>query len=309
MNKTNNNSTPADDFHLLAFSRYAKIQVALFVVVLLFYMLTLVGNIIITVLICLESKLHTPMYFFLCNLSIQDIMYVSAILPKLLTISKTGDTSISFRACITQMFLFIFCIETEFFLLTSMAYDRYVAICMPLHYSLIMSKTKCAILAIVSWLIGILNSLMYALKVSELPFCRKKNINHFYCDMKVMLNLSCSDTTNIESIIFIEGLLIGFLPFSLILISYVYIISAILKMCTSAGRLNAFSRCSSHIATVLLFCLSSLSQYMKPQTENSQELDKVISMVYVALVPMLNPLIYSLRNKDILNAMKKVITC
>ncbi|XP_053319804.1 olfactory receptor 13F1-like [Spea bombifrons] len=300
------NSTLYENFHLLAFSRYEKLQVLLFVVFFLIYMFTVLGNLIITALVCLESKLHTPMYFFLCNLSVQDVVYISATLPKLLAITLTGDTSISFKGCITQMFLFIFCIETEFFLLTSMSYDRYVAICRPLHYPLIMNKRTCTILATASWLIGILNSAMYAFKISVLSFCNSKDINHFYCDMKAILNLACNDVTNINLIIFIEGVLIGFLPFALILVSYIYIISAIIKTCTSAGRVNAFSRCSSHITSVLLFCLSSLSSYMKPQSENSRELDKLISVLYVALVPMLNPLIYSLRNKEVLNAIKRV---
>ncbi|KAM4749146.1 olfactory receptor 13F1-like [Rhinophrynus dorsalis] len=276
----------------------------LFIVILLMYLMVIVGNMMITTLVCLVSQLHTPMYFFLCNLSIQDIVYVSAILPKLMAITVTGDTRISFLGCATQLFLFIFCVTTEYLLLTFMAYDRYVAICFPLHYSLIMNKLICILTAAASWMIGALHSLIHSVLISKLSFCSFYEINHFFCDLKTVLKLSCSDITVIKALILMSTVLLGFLPFLLILTSYVFIISTILKIRTTAGRLKTFSSCSSHITIVLLFFGTAISLYTKPEYEQSQEHDKLLSLVYVALVPMLNPVVYSLRNKQVLTAMK-----
>ncbi|KAM4749144.1 olfactory receptor 5V1-like [Rhinophrynus dorsalis] len=258
----------------------------------------------ITTLVCLVSHLHTPMYFFLCNLSIQDIVYVSAILPKLMDITLTGDTSISFPSCATQLFVFMFCVGTEYLLLTSMAYDRYVAICIPLHYSLIMNKRICTLTASASWIIGALHSLMHTVLISKMSFCSFQEINHFFCDLKTLLKLSCSDVTIIKALILMSAVVLGFLPFLLTLTSYVFIISTILKIRTTAGRLKTFSSCSSHLTIVLLFFGTAISLYIKPESEQSQEQDKLLSLVYVALIPMLNPLVYSLRNKQVLKAMK-----
>ncbi|KAM4749143.1 olfactory receptor 5AR1-like [Rhinophrynus dorsalis] len=300
------NITLEREFHLLVFSSFAEFRHVIFIGVLLVCLLVVLGNIIIIVLICLVSQLHSPMYFFLCNLSVQDIVYVSAILPKLMDITITGYSNISFPGCITQIVLFILCIDTEFFLLTSMAYDRYVAICIPLCYTLIMNKNLCLLMTAVSWVFGVLNSFQYSLLMSQLSFCYSKEINHFFCEVKTMLHLSCSDTTIITVIISVECVFLGFLPFVLIITSYAYIISTILNIQSSAGRQNTFSSCSSHLTIVLLFCGTSLSLYLKPESEHFQEQDKLLSILYIAVVPMLNPLVYSLRNKEILKAMKKV---
>ncbi|KAM4749141.1 olfactory receptor 1G1-like [Rhinophrynus dorsalis] len=301
-----NSSTLQRHFHLLAFSRVPVLWTGLFIGIVLMYMLATVGNMMITALVCLVSQLHTPMYFFLCNLSVQDIVYVSAILPKLMDITITGDSSISFPGCITQLFIFTFCVVTEFLLLTCMAYDRYVAICISLHYSLIINKSACILMASTSWIIGALNALMHSLLMSNLSFCNSQEINHFFCDPKTILKLTCSDTTIINALIFVDAVLWGFLPFLFILTSYVFIISTILKIRTSAGRLKSFSSCSSHLTVVLLFFGTSLSLYMKPESEQSQEQDKLLSLLYIALVPMLNPLVYSLRNKEVLKAVKRI---
>ncbi|XP_053319786.1 olfactory receptor 2K2-like [Spea bombifrons] len=306
MHESIKNSTWSRDFQLIAFSRYAGVQVILFLVTLLMFLLATLGNITITALICLTSHLHTPMYFFLCNLSVQDILYVTSILPKLMTITATRDTNISFPGCIAQMFVFVCCVSTEFFLLASMAYDRYVAICIPLRYSLIMNKRACALMATFSWLLGALNSVMYSALISDLSFCKIKEINHLFCDVKTIMSISCSDIKNIRTIMTVEGALWGFVPFILILISYVYIISTILRIRTSAGRLKTFSSCSSHLTVVILFCVTSITLNMKPTLESSQEQDKLLSMLYVALVPMLNPLVYVLRNKEVMKAVNKI---
>ncbi|KAM4749102.1 olfactory receptor 13F1-like [Rhinophrynus dorsalis] len=302
MRTNDNNGT---EFVLLAFKSYKEYQLVFCIGVLLMYLLALFGNMMIIAFVCMASQLHSPMYFFLCNLSVQDIIYVSAILPKLLVITISGNTSISFNGCITQMFTFAFCVGTEFFLLSSMAYDRYVAICIPLHYSLIMNVKICAILATMSWLLGALNSLLHSLLMSCLSFGNVHTINHFFCDVKTLLKLSSSDTTKIQILISVEGIVLGCIPFLLIMISYGYIIATILRIHNSEGRLRAFSSCSSHLTVVILFCGTFLSLNLKPGSEHSEEQDKLLSMVYIAVVPVLNPLVYSLRNKEVLKVMKR----
>ncbi|KAE8619136.1 hypothetical protein XENTR_v10009623 [Xenopus tropicalis] len=301
------NRTLQREFHLLAFLSHEKLQLLIFLLVLLMYSLTVCANLIITALVCLVPRLHTPMYFFLCNLSVQDIVYVTAILPKLLAITITGDNSISFLGCMTQFYFYASCVTVEFLLLTSMAYDRYVAICIPMRYSLIMKKSVCVLLASVSWFFGATDSILFCWLISNLYFCDHHEINHFFCDLKTVLKLSCSDTKNISILIIILCVIIGFLPFCLILISYGNIISSALKIRTSVGKLKTFSSCCSHLTVVLLFCGTSLSLYMKPDSGNSQEMDKLLSLLYVAVTPLLNPLVYSLRNKDVINAIKHVM--
>ncbi|XP_018427784.1 PREDICTED: olfactory receptor 5V1-like [Nanorana parkeri] len=296
------------EFYIMAFPELEYLWYILFVGVLLFFLMAICGNLLIIVLICLVPHLHTPMYFFLCNLAAQDVIYVSAILPKLMSIILTGDHNISFVGCLTQMYMFILGIETDFFLLTSMAYDRYVAICIPLHYSIIMHFKKCSLMVLTCWVVGALNAALYTLLMSQLAFCHIKAINHFFCDMKAILKLSTGDITHIKRILFFESVVLGCIPFALILISYLHIIFAIQKIKSTTGRLKTFSGCASHIITVILFCGASLSQYINPDTEFKEQ-DKSLSLLYVAVVPMLNPLVYSLRNKDVLQAMKKLFFC
>ncbi|XP_018427783.1 PREDICTED: olfactory receptor 5V1-like [Nanorana parkeri] len=294
------------EFYIVAFPNYEYLWYILFIGVLLLFLMAIVGNLLITVLIWLVPHLHTPMYFFLCNLSVQDIVHVSAILPKLMSIILTGSHYISFAGCLTQIFMFVFCLNTNFLLLTSMAYDRYVAICIPLQYFVIMKFKKCSLLASACWVVSGLNATMHSCLMSQLPFCLITSINHFFCDVRAMLKLSSGDTTHIKALIFAEGVLFCFIPFVLILISYIHIISTIRKIRSTAGRLKTFSSCSSHIITVILFCGASLGQYMKPESEKSEEQDKLLSLLYIAVVPMLNPLVYSLRNKDVLQAIQKL---
>ncbi|XP_063786002.1 olfactory receptor 5V1-like [Pseudophryne corroboree] len=307
MNETIYNDTIQGDFYLLAFSRYPQFKFTIFSCILLMYLLCILGNMLVTIIVFMTPQLHTPMYFFLCNLTVLDIIYVTAILPKLLIITITDDISISYSGCFIQVFLYVFCIGTEFFLLTSMAYDRYVAICIPLHYILIMNKKTCLTLSIACCQLGIFNALMYPLLLSKQLFTKSHEINHFFCHMKSILNLSVSDSSYIGILITVDGIVLGFLPFVLILTSYMYIISKIVKIHTTSGRWKAFSSCSSHLIIVLLFCLTSLSLNMKPESELSQEQDKLLSMLYIAITPMLNPLVYSLRNKEVLKAINRRI--
>ncbi|XP_053545688.1 olfactory receptor 1G1-like [Bombina bombina] len=272
------------------------------------YLLAVLGNLTITTAVCMVSQLHTPMYFFLCNLSVEDIVYVSTVLPKLLVTTVTGDTRISLSSCIVQIFFFALCVSVEFLLLSFMAYDRYVAICIPLHYILIMNKMMCILLATSTWFLGTTASLFLTFMVTNLTFCDVQDINHFFCDPQTVIKISCSDTTNILIFTSIAGMLVGCCPFILIITSYIYIIATILKIQTSGGRSKMFSSCSSHLTVVILFYGTSLSMNMKPKSENSQKLDTILSLLYIAVVPVLNPLVYSLRNREVIKAMEKCFT-
>ncbi|XP_073413318.1 olfactory receptor 1G1-like [Dendrobates tinctorius] len=301
------NCTTRREFHLVGFSNYPELRLTLFLGIFFMYLICILGNLIILIIVCLASKLHTPMYFFLCNLSILDMIYVSVIAPKLLAIMITQDTSVLNSQCFLQLFLYVFCVGTEFFLLTTMAYDRYVAICIPLRYILLMNKWICSILAFLSWNLGAINALVHTLLISKLSFSDATEINHIFCHMMSILKLSCIDSTHIHLLITASGTTLGFICMMLIFTSYIHIISTILKIKTSSGRQKAFSRCSSHITIVLLFCLSSLSLNMKAESEQSQEQDKLLTMICVAVVPMLNPLVYSLRNNDVITALRNII--
>ncbi|XP_040197642.1 olfactory receptor 1F1-like [Rana temporaria] len=299
-------NTTLKEFHILGFPTSETGQLTLFIGVLTMYFLTILGNLIIITLISLTSVLHTPMYFFLCNLSLVDVTYVSTTLPKLLSITITQDNRISFHDCITQLYFFTFCAICDIFVLTSMAYDRYVAVCRPLQYTMMMNKNVCITISLFCWLISALNSLLLTLLTSVLSFCNSHKINHFFCDLKTLTALSSSDTKSREIFMLFQDILIACVPFSLTIISYVKIIRTILKIRTSEGRLKAFSSCTSHLNTVILFYGPILFVYIKPESDHSKEQDNLISMLYVAVVPMLNLFVYSLRNKDVLGAIRKL---
>ncbi|KAG8548497.1 hypothetical protein GDO81_025227 [Engystomops pustulosus] len=296
------------DFYILGFSHLKTKQILLSVGIMIMFSLTIVGNLIITLVIGLVPKLHTPMYFFLCNLSVVDVIYVSSSLPKLLFITITQDNRISFAGCIFQLYFFTFSIACDVLVLTSMAGDRYVAICKPLQYTSIMNRRVCASLSALCWTVSAVNSLLMTLLISVLDFCMSREIIYFLCDVKTMIALSSSDTRSREIIMKIEDLVFAFVPFSLTISSYVQIISTILKIRSSETRLKAFSSCTSHLTTVILFYGPVLILYMKPESEYSKEQDNLISLLYVAVVPMLNPFVYSLRNKDVLDAVRNVIS-
>uniref|UniRef100_A0A8C5PUE1 Olfactory receptor n=1 Tax=Leptobrachium leishanense TaxID=445787 RepID=A0A8C5PUE1_9ANUR len=308
MSGNEGNNTFWKEFHILAFSNYIEYQFVLFMGALVMYIFSMFGNLILIIVVILESQLHTPMYFFLCNLSVQDILYVSAILPKLLAITVSEDTRIGFQCCIMQMFLFAFCVGTEFFLLTAMSYDRYVAICVPLHYALIMNKKMCFVLASISWFLGALNSLMHSLIVANLSFCKSQEIDHVFCDVKTLLRMSCSETSDIHVLIYVEGIIFGLLPFFLIITSYVYIISrSILRIKSVQSRKKAFSTCTSHLTVLLMFYVTVLCTYMGPASEHSERRDQIFSILYTAVTPMLNPVVYSLRNNEVKGALKRIL--
>ncbi|KAG8544345.1 hypothetical protein GDO81_022647, partial [Engystomops pustulosus] len=296
------NETVGAQFYISSFCVSESGRIVLLTSVLLGYFLILAGNFSIISLICLDSQLHTSMYFFLTNLSVLDILYVSTTLPKLVHISYTGDHSVSYKACITQLYMFLFFADTESFLLASMAIDRYVAICFPLHYSLIMNKRTSILLSLTAWFMAALNAMILTCFVWNLSFFGFVQVQNFFCDLKALLIASSSDTRFLKKFIVVDGIFIGSVPFLLILTSYTCIIRTILKIQSPTGRWKTFSSCSSHITIVILYYGSAMSLYM----QYSQSQDAILSVIFVTLVPLLNPLVYSLRNKDILRAIKKV---
>ncbi|XP_066445586.1 olfactory receptor 5AR1-like [Eleutherodactylus coqui] len=298
-------SITVTEFYLTPFSTSRINEILIFIGFLLVYTLAVVGNLIIIVLVCTVPQLHTPMYFFLCNLSSVDVIYVSTILPKMLSIIITGDKTIFFLGCFIQLSFFIFCANADIYILTCMAYDRYVAICSPLHYPLIITRKVCFTLATFYMILSVVNSVIFTLLISTLSFCSSQKIDHFFCEVVPLMKLSSSDTKRIKVTLLMEDICVaGSLTF--ILISYIRIISTVVKIRSSKGQLKALSSCSSHIITVLLYFGPSIFMYMKPESEDSKEEDEILSMLFVAVVPMLNPFVYSLRNKDVLGAARKM---
>ncbi|XP_040266959.1 olfactory receptor 6M1-like [Bufo bufo] len=248
------------------------------------------------------------MYFFISNLAFLDISYSSVTQPQLLSILAGGPSEISFAGCIIQLYVFMSLACTEFVSLTAMSYDRYVAICKPLHYTTLMNKKVCLLLAATSWTVGFLDPLAHTVVISQLPLCKPGILDHFYCDLSVVLNLSCVDKFFIEIMTYVVGSVVALPAFLLTLTSYIFIISTIFKISTSAGRHKAFSTCASHLAVVILFYGSVLIMHMRPSSQNLRAQDKPLSVLYTAIIPMLNPLIYSLRNKDVKKVLLKLIT-
>ncbi|KAG8575501.1 hypothetical protein GDO81_009577 [Engystomops pustulosus] len=296
-----------EEFILLGLTSNRDIQILLFLVFLSLYVISLMGNIIIIILSILSSRLHTPMYFFLNNLAFLDICYTSCIVPKMLIHFLAVKKTISFDGCATQMFIHLSLGSTECYLLLSMAYDRYVAICAPLHYTNIMHPTLCLQMATGSWVGGIVNSIVHTVLTLQLPFCGPNVINHFFCEVPSVLELACADTYVNKTVIFFFAIFVVMGPFSLILITYGYIISSILKIQTSVGQKKAFSTCASHITVVSLFYGTIIVMYMKPGSTHVANQDKMAPLFYSVVTPMLNPLIYTLRNKDVIGAFLDLI--
>ncbi|OCU01581.1 hypothetical protein XELAEV_18007372mg [Xenopus laevis] len=299
------NWTDEVDFTLFGFSRDLRLQYFQFGIFLLLYLMSLVGNLTITVAICLDQKLHTPMYFFLGNLSFLDICYSSVTVPKMLVALLGGNNKISYRGCMSQLYFYVSCCSTECLLLSVMAYDRYVAICNPMRYTIIMSKKTCFQLATGLWLIGFISSVLHTVFTARLPYCGSHRISHFFCDIPPMLKLSCTDTFMNKVLVLTAGGFLGLSSFVLTLISYVKIISTILNIRTNIGRGRAFSTCASHLTVVTIFFGSISFMYMRPTSSNSFETDKLISFLYAVLTPALNPMIYTLRNKEFKVSLKK----
>ncbi|KAM4636989.1 olfactory receptor 5A2-like [Discoglossus pictus] len=255
-----------------------------------------------------DSHLHTPMYIFLMDLSVLDISISSTVLPTVLHALYTQQKHISFPSCIAQMYIFISFLCTEILLLSAMAYDRYVAICHPLHYNFLMSIRHCAAFIATSWISGFLASTGHPVLISRFSFCASHLIEHFYCDLTPLLKLSCSDKFSVELLTYTEGILVAFISFLLTLISYIFIICTILNIRSVEGRHKAFSTCTSHLTCVIIFYTTSICLHIRPTSNYSPELEKYFSLINIILIPMLNPVIYSFKNKEVKHALNKLKT-
>ncbi|XP_036282435.1 olfactory receptor 8H1-like [Pipistrellus kuhlii] len=301
------NSTNVSHFILMGLTDSEEIQLVLFVLFLLIYLISVLGNAGMILLIHLDLQLHTPMYFFLSHLSFIDLIYSNIITPKTLENLLTSTKCISYLSCFTQMYFFTFLGSTECFLLSSMAYDRYVAICNPLQYPVLMSKGLCYSLAFGSYFLGFINSIINALCMSTLHFCDSNVIHHFFCDTSPILALSCTDTQDIEIIIFIFAGSTLMVSVITICVSYLSILSTVLKITSTSGKQKAFSTCASHLLGVTIFYGTMIFTYLKPRKSYALGKDQVASVFYAIVIPMLNPLIYSLRNKEVKNALIRVM--
>ncbi|XP_069502610.1 olfactory receptor 1F1-like [Ambystoma mexicanum] len=304
---TSVNQTLVTDFILLGFSDLPRYQIHLFAVFLVIFIITLMGNLTIILSVTGDPRLHCPMYFFLANLSFVDICLGLVTLPQMLVHFFLERKSITYGGCLAQVFFFLLFANVEDFLLTVMAYDRYVAICNPLHYPVVMRKTACAQMVAGTWVTAILHSILHTGMTSRLSFCGASEINHFLCDVVPLFKLSCSDTFPNQMVIFTEGSLVVMSPFLIIVISYICIIRAILKIPSALGRRKTFSTCSSHLAVVIPYFGTIMFMYFRPATSFALTKDREASVMYTILAPMLNPFIYSLRNNEVKGAIMKVI--
>ncbi|XP_053415791.1 olfactory receptor 1020-like [Nycticebus coucang] len=300
------NFTTVTEFILLGFSDHPEIQCLLFVIFLIVYMVSVAGNLGMILLIKIDSRLHTPMYFFLSNLSLVDFCYSSVIAPNMLVNFWMEKPVISFNGCATQFFFFGSFAGIEGFLLAVMAYDRYVAICKPLLYTVLMSPHLNALLVLATYLAGFINAAIHTGFTFQLSFCRSNVINHFFCDTPPLLKLSCSDTHINEIVIFAFASFNELSCLLMILVSYLYILAAILRIRSADGRHKAISTCASHLMAVTVFFGTLLFMYLSPSSSYSMDQDKVVSVFYTVVIPMLNPLIYSLRNKDVKASLSKI---
>ncbi|XP_074087841.1 olfactory receptor 9I1-like [Macrotis lagotis] len=301
------NHTTVTEFILIGFSDHPKLGVILFMMFLSFYLITILGNMGMVLLIRLDSRLHTPMYFFLSHLSLLDTCYSSVIIPRILATLVIGRTHISYNSCAAQFFFFSICVGTECFLLAVMAYDRYVAVSNPLLYLSAMSPRTCWGLVSGAYSGALSGTILRTACTFTLSFCGPNQINFFFCDLPPLLELSCSDTTTIQILIISFGNFVISTNVLVILVSYLFIIRAILNIKSAGGRTKTFSTCASHLTAVFLFFGTLTFMYMRSNSGKSLEEDKVISVLYTVVIPMLNPFIYSLRNKEVKAAFTKVI--
>ncbi|XP_021538885.1 olfactory receptor-like protein OLF4 [Neomonachus schauinslandi] len=301
------NETQISKFHLLGLSEDPEQQPSIFGLFLSMYLITVFGNLLIILAVSSDSHLHTPMYFFLTNLSFVDICFTSTIIPKMLWNIQTQSKVITYEGCITQIYFLILFAVSEIFLLSVMAYDRFVAVCHPLHYTVIMNPRLCGLLVLVSWIMSILNSLLHSLMMLRFSFCTHFQISHFFCELNQMIQLACSDTFLNNLVMYFAAVLLCGGPFAGILYSYSKIVSAICRISSAQGKYKAFSTCASHLSVVSLFYCTLLGVYLSSAAPQISHSSAVVSVMYTVVTPMLNPLIYSLRNKDIKRALKGII--
>ncbi|KAM7140663.1 olfactory receptor 7D4-like isoform 3-T3 [Molossus nigricans] len=301
------NHTEVSEFLLLGLSDDPKFQPLLYGMFLSLYLFTVLGNLLIILAISSDSHLHTPMYFFLANLSLVDICFTSTTIPKMLVNIQAQSKNISYIECLIQVYFFMVFAGMDNFLLTVMAYDRYVAICQPLNYTVIMNPRFCGVLVIMSWLIILWDSLIHILLMRRLTFCIGTKIPHFFCELAQMLKVACSDTLINNIFLYIATALLLVFPLTGILFSYTQIISSLMRMSTGRGKYKAFSTCGSHLSVVSLFYGTSLGVYLSSAVTHSSLQNSVASVMYTVVAPMLNPFIYSLRNKDVKGALRRLL--
>ncbi|KAH0515429.1 olfactory receptor 8D1-like [Microtus ochrogaster] len=294
-------------FALVGLTQQPDLLLPLFLLFLGIYVVTVVGNLGMSLLITVSPLLHTPMYYFLRSLSIVDLCYSTVITPKMLVNFLGKKNLIFYSECLAQLFFFVIFVVAEGYLLTAMAYDRYVAICRPLLYNVIMSSRLCSLLVLFSFILGLLSAIAHTSAMMKLNFCKSHIISHYFCDVLPLLNLSCSNTHLNELLLFIIGGINTLVPTLAVAISYVFIFSSILRIRSSEGQFKAFGTCSSHLMAVGIFFGSITFMYFKPSSSNTLEQEKVSSVFYTTVIPMLNPLIYSLRNKDVKKALGRFL--
>ncbi|XP_069062091.1 olfactory receptor 6B1-like [Pleurodeles waltl] len=301
------NQTSIKEFILLGFPLARELEIFLFVIFFIAYLLTIMENVLIMTVIRLDGNLRKPMYYFLSHLAFLEMWYITVTVPKLLVMLLVENRNILVTSCMTQLYFFIALVCTECVLLACMAFDRFVAICKPLRYCNIMSERLCLQLAAGSWICGFFIAVAKFYYISKLSFCRSNVINHFFCDVSPLLNLSCTDPTLAELVDFILALFILLVPLFVTIASYTCIVVTILRMPATGGRQKAFSTCASHLTVVVIFYSSMIFMYVRPRRINSFNSNKLASMVYTVLTPLLNPLIYTLRNKEVKKALLKLV--
>uniref|UniRef100_UPI0040389D6B olfactory receptor 2L13-like n=1 Tax=Callospermophilus lateralis TaxID=76772 RepID=UPI0040389D6B len=303
MEKWNQTSS---DFILLGLLPQNQTGPLLLLLIISVFVLACLGNSGMTALIFLDLRLHTPMYFLLSQLSLMDLMYISSTVPKMVYNFLSGQKSISFLGCGVQIFFFVTLACSEGLLLASMAYDRFVAICHPLHYPIRMSKRVCVKMILGSWTLSSINSLAHTIYTFQIPYCRSRAINHFYCDIPAMMPLACVDTWDYEYMVFVSAVLFLLLPFLGITASYGRVLFAVFHMRSKEGRKKAFTTCATHLTVVIFYYTPFVYTYLRPKSLRSPEEDKILAVFYSVLTPMLNPIVYSLRNKEVPGAMRRV---
>ena len=301
------NESTQGNFILLGFSDRPHLERILFVVILIAYLLTLVGNTTIILVSRLDPHLHTPMYFFLAHLSFLDLSFTTSSIPQLLYNLSGSDKTISYIGCAIQLFLFLGLGGVECLLLAVMAYDRFVAVCKPLHYMVIMNPQLCLGLVLIAWACGVANSLAMSPVTLRLPRCGRHSVDHFLCEMPALIRMACVNTAAIESTVFVLAVGIVLSPLVFILVSYGYIVRAVLQIQSASGRQKAFNTCGSHLTVVSLFYGNIIYMYMQPGNSSSQDQGKFLTLFYNIVTPLLNPLIYTLRNKEVKGALRRLL--
>ncbi|XP_034278884.1 olfactory receptor 2AP1-like [Pantherophis guttatus] len=302
----NGNKTSVREFILLGFGNSHQLQPFLSTFFLVIYLITITGNIFIFLLVLVDQQLHTPMYFFLANLSFLDTCYSCILLPKMLVSLLTGERTISVHGCLVQYHFVCLCGTTETYILAAMSYDRFLAICRPLHYASIMNKKLCFQLMAGAWINSLIFDVILVSFTTQLSFCGPNVIDDYFCDFRPLQKLSCTDTSLIELIAFCEAVIFIIVPFLLTIASYVCIIGTIIKIKSTTGRQKAFSTCSSHLLVVSLFYSTLIIVYVLPDTASLRPLNKIFSIFYTVMTSLFNPLIYTLRNKEVHKAVKRL---